>query len=137
MREAEHAHIDQPRVDRGQGFVIQPQPLHGLRPDVVGEHVGVLDQPQQRLPSLGRFQVQHDAALVAVQPEEERAHPVIAARADGAGAVAAGGFYLDHVGAKVAEHLRGRRAHEYGGDVHHLHTSQRTGTGLHPHSLFL
>ena len=78
-------------------------------------------------PARPALQVQHDAALVAVQVGEVAAHALGAGRADTARVVTARRLHLDHVGAHVAQHLRGVGAEHDGGDVDHADAGERAG----------
>ena len=69
------------------------------------EHVGGLDQAQQRFACQLLLQVDRQAALVAVEVGEIAAHAGRAAGTDPARGVTFGGFDLDDVGAHVAEGL--------------------------------
>jgi hypothetical protein len=93
----------------------------------VHQHVGAGDQPAQRLGALGGLQVEHDRALVAVQRQVDRAHAGVLRDAVGAHQVALGPFDLDHVGAKVGQHLRGQRPEHDRGEVEHADAVQRAG----------
>ena len=117
LAEAEGADVDHARVDLPHRLVVEPEPLHCLRAHVVDQRVGAFHELQQRFLAGGLLQIQDDAALVAVQVEEERTRPGAPARTGGAQHVAAGRLHLDHVGAEVRQHLRGGRAHDDFGDV--------------------
>ncbi|MNJ80264.1 hypothetical protein D3C77_785770 [compost metagenome] len=69
------------------------------------QHVGLVRHRQQRLPRRGLLQVQHDAALVAVQAQENGGQARFLGRSGVPRGVAAGGFDLDHVRAVVGKYL--------------------------------
>ena len=66
LPEAEHAGVDDAGVGRAHRLVVQTQPRHGLRPHVVHQHVGVHQQPLQRLPRPPAASGRARRALVAV-----------------------------------------------------------------------
>ena len=70
-------------------------------------------------------QVQHDAALAAVDVDEDPRHAGLGSGRDVAGVVACGGFHLDHVGAHVGHDLGAIRPHDHGGEIDHAHPYQR------------
>ena len=75
----------------------------GAGGEVLQQHVGVGEQLRQHLGRLGMLEVQRDAALAAIEPDEEAGLPVHEAVV-GAGEVAlAGPLHLDHVGAEVGQ----------------------------------
>src|SRR6185437_1080125 len=76
-------------------------------PVIFDQHVGVLDQRAQNLDPRGLFEVERDAALVAVQVLEIEAMPLAAE------ALVLGGLDLDDLGAPVREltHAGRPRAH--------------------------
>src|ERR671913_311067 len=93
----------------GDFFVAEAQALHGARPVVLDDGVGIADQaPHYLLAPLGA-QVHAQAALVAPAEEEEDADPVQIRL--GPRPVALPGpsrrLYLDHVGPEVGQDLHG------------------------------
>jgi hypothetical protein len=48
-------------------FRPEPEALHGARREILDQHVGRLDQVEQRLPPGIGLQVQHHAALVGIE----------------------------------------------------------------------
>jgi hypothetical protein len=135
LAEAEGADIDDVRIHLLQRLVIQPEALHRLRPHVVDQRVGRLRQLQERFLAGRALQVQHDAALVAVQVEEQRTGARATAGSDGTQHVAARRLHLDDVGAQVGQHLRGRRPHDDFGDVDDAQAGERpafAGVVFHP-----
>ncbi|MNR06974.1 hypothetical protein D3C85_1230740 [compost metagenome] len=126
---AVHTDIQDARIDGSNGGVIQPQARHGLRPDVVDEHVGIRGEPQQRLAAIGLLEVQHHAALAAIGVQEDATHAGIPAGPDAAHRVAAGRLDLDDVGAQVAEDLGGIGPHQHRGHVDDAHTVEGSAHG--------
>ncbi len=70
LAEAGDAGVDQPRVEPGEGLVVDAEPLRHARAEVLHHDVGRPHQPVERRQVLGRLQVEADAALVPVQGEE-------------------------------------------------------------------
>ena len=105
--ESRRAGIDEALVALRELGVAETQPFRGAEPHVVHEHIGAIDQPQQRVLCRRLLQVQHHAALVAVEHGEIGAHSPGAAWSDPAAVVAVRRFHLDHIGAHVAQLLRG------------------------------
>ena len=127
LAEAGDRAVDQPRVDRLQALVIEPEALEVADLVVLDQHVGGLDQLADDLLPLGLGMVERDRALVAVgdgeearmagldavlalDPREAIAAPVVAH---------AGPFDLDHVRAQIAEDLRADRRREDAAHVDH------------------
>ena len=104
---ADQADIDEPRVDLAHVVVAELEPAHRRQPGVVDEHIGALAQPQQRRARRGLFEVEDDAALVAVELKIHRAHPGVVAGAALAHQIALRRLDLDDVGAIVGQNLRG------------------------------
>ncbi len=79
----------------------QAETRGGTRSEVLQQHIGAADQPVQHLCRLGVLQVERDAALAAVEPDEE-ARLAVHVAVIGAGEVAlARALHLDDIGAKV------------------------------------
>jgi hypothetical protein len=76
LAEAGGRGMDQPRMLGRKRGIIQPQPRGGGDAHVVHQHVGAGDQPLQRRPPGRAFEVQHHAALVAVEVDEVGRHVV-------------------------------------------------------------
>ena len=84
----------------------QVQAFKHAAAEIFQHHIGFCDQAQEQRPALGRFQVDAEAALVAVgEAEEARAVPPVGARraaVPGAEQVDGGaGLNLHHIGAEV------------------------------------
>ena len=120
--------VDDRRVARAHRGVVEPELVDCLRAHVVHERVRALEEAHHRLQAAGVLEIEHDAALVAVVGEEDRAHPVVDRRRPGAAhRVAAGGFDLDDVGAQIAEHLGRDGAEQDGGEVDDPNSGEGTG----------
>ena len=127
---ARGARIDQPGKPRVQGRVVQAQSHRGIGPHAVHEHVGFACELEQRLALRGLFQIQPDAALVAVQVQEENRHMGIATRPVVTHRIAFRRFDLDHARAHVAE-LLGRDWPEHiDREVKDAHARKRAAAGL-------
>jgi hypothetical protein len=96
--------IHQLRIDRGQPRPVQAQPLGDAAAIGFDHDVGPLSQAHERGPSLGARQVEGDAALVAVDGDEDRALAAEVGAVGGARGVADGGLLdLDDVGPHVGQ----------------------------------
>ena len=60
----------------GEVGVAQPEARGRAGREVLQQHVGTADQPVQHLRRLGMLQVERDAALAAIEPDEEAGLPV-------------------------------------------------------------
>jgi hypothetical protein len=119
--------VDQRGVALPQAFVVEAEALQALRPHVGDQHIRLAGKGERGLLAGRRLQIQHDAALVAVGLQKQRAHAGCAPWPDPAHGVAGLAFDLDDVRAQVAQDLRGRGAHDHGGEVEHAHASQGSG----------
>jgi hypothetical protein len=97
---------------------------------VLGEHIGIANEPQQHVAPLGVLEVERDPALVAIHHQERRGHAVDPRLAVAARFVAAGDLLdLDDVGAHVREHHSARRAGHDLRELEHAHAGERAGAG--------
>ncbi len=101
--------IDQARIARAHRLMREAELFDLLRPHRMHENVGAGDQPPQRVRGRGLLEIEHQRALAAVEPHEQRRHVRRARRAGVARRIALGRLDLDDVGAHVAEHLRRQR----------------------------
>jgi hypothetical protein len=124
-----YAHIDESRIGLAHFGVTEIKPPHCGRAIVVDEHVGAGAKPQQRRPRRRLFQIEHHAALVAVELQKQRAHAGVLLRAAGAHQIAARRLDLDDVGAVIGENLRGIRAKHHRGEVDDAQSVQRRWLG--------
>ena len=113
LAKAEHAGIDQARIEFRNHVIAEPQSCHRLRPDVVDQHVGSGDQSQRRVAPGRLLQIEAETALAAVGVEEHRPHAGMARRPDLPGDVAVECLDLDDIGAVIAQHLRGIGPHQH------------------------
>jgi hypothetical protein len=94
--------IDQPRIRGGQRGVIEAQPLHHTRAEVLDQHVGPAGHLCERRATRGGLQIEHDAALAAVDGVERAA--VASARASHRARRVTGRWLdFDHARAHVAQ----------------------------------
>ena len=123
LAEARDRGEDDARIDLRERFVVDPQPVLDVGPEVLDDHVGLLDQSQQQRVSRVGLQVDRDRALVAVQVLHVGA---VARAADQVRAQPLRGFDLDHVGAEVGELLHAGGA---GADLRQVqHAKVREGS---------
>lgn len=105
LAEAEQPGIDDARIERRDLVVTQSEPRHGLGPHVVQQHVGAPQHALERMQTRGVLEVEHDAALVAVGVQVDRAHALMPRRADLPHEVAARRLHLDDIRAHIPERL--------------------------------
>ncbi|MCY1225703.1 hypothetical protein D9M72_379070 [compost metagenome] len=127
LAEAGRDAVHDARVDARDRLVAKAQPLDRRHAHVMHQHVGAGDQRAQRFGALRGLQVEHDRALVAVQRQVDRAHAGVLRHAVGAHQVAFRPFDLDHVGAKIGQHLRGQRTEHDRGEIQHADAVERAG----------
>ena len=124
-----HRAVDQARVQGKAGLVVQPQATHHARGEVLDQHVGAADEVARQRQPLRGLQVQRDALLVAVAPDEGcalvqlRVHGRIAARV----VAADRRLDLDHLGAHVGQDHGRQRPRDEVREVHHPDAVQRMG----------
>ena len=119
--------IDDARIEAAQIIVAEAHALHHAGAEIAHDHVCGLHQTQCRLSVRFRFQVQGDAALVAVQAGEDRvvAAVRVLAHAPAREVAGADALDLDDVGAVVAQHLGTARPHHHLGKVQNADALQR------------
>ena len=108
-QEALHRQIHQPRIQRVHRVPAEAQPIHRAGSEILDQRVGVAHHVLGDRQSRGRFQVDADAALVAVEIDEETGGETM----QPARAVAVRRrFHADHVGAEIGQHHAAGRAHD-------------------------
>jgi len=95
-----------------------------LRADAVHQHVSGIHQPEKRGAGVGALQVQHHAALAAVDAEKDGPHAGLRAGSGPTRRVALGRLDLDDVGAVLGQVLAGVRAEHHGAQVQHAHAGE-------------
>ncbi len=109
---AGRARINNPRVERGEFRIAEPQPLRDALAKILHEDVAARRQPMHDLARLGLLQIQRDTFLVLVVGLEIIIAPALDGRTardrgDSAAGVAPLALLdLDNLGAQVGEHLR-------------------------------
>ncbi|MDT4834151.1 hypothetical protein FQZ97_677850 [compost metagenome] len=121
--EAGNAAIHHVGPQRGRTVVIDAQAGRHAWAEALDHDVGCGDQPLRGVAALWRFQIQRDAALVAVHAQEHRA-VLLPERRPAAGIVPLGRFYLDHLCAHVAQVLRAQGPGQHLGKIHHPQSLQ-------------
>ena len=122
---AVEAGIDDTGVAGHHAVRIEAQLQDLLRPDIVDESIGAVDQPPQRLLGRGALEVEHDAFLGAVHAQEHGGHARTAPRAHLAHSVAARRFDLDDLGAEIAQGLCGVGAVDDGRQIEDADAPER------------
>ena len=119
--------IDDFRIERCHRRIAQAQALDRRYTHVVHQHVDASQQALDRVQPGRCFEIDRQRAFVAVERQENRTHATVARDAVGAHQVAFQAFDLDHIGAKVAEDLRGQGPQHHRGQVEHAHAVQGAG----------
>ena len=110
--------VDQAGTAAVHGVPAETGPLERAGPEVLHQHVGLLDQLLEHRAPRGRLVVERDAFLVAVDAQEVRALGTDKRRAPVARVVAlAGLFNLDDARAEIAQHHGAVRAREHTGEI--------------------
>ncbi len=114
MSPAEPERLDgghhEPRIQFPETFVIQSDPVHIRRPNVVNQNVGLRNHPLENRETFRARNVERDAEFVGVEIEKQAAllgmGRVAGERSARACAVAdTGAFHLDHLGAHIGHQL--------------------------------
>ena len=108
-------------------FVAQTEPLHGTRAVVLQQDIGILDHAQQDIFARARFEVERDAALVAVHVKKAEAVGALHLEPHGPARLVAATrwLYLDHVGTQVGQQHAGIRPRHDLANVEHANAGQR------------
>ena len=103
--------IDQPWVQRVHRVPAETEPLHRTGAEILDQRIGVAHQVLRHRQAVGRFHVDADAALVAIEVGEESGGETM----EPSRAIAVRGrFDTDHVGAEIGQH------HATGGSHHRV-----------------
>ena len=132
VAEAGDREDDEARVAAHQLLDAEAEPFEHAGAEVLHQHVGPLDEPDQDVLVGLVLEVERDRLLVAVGAEEVRRLARVGLaderRPPAAGVVAAAGrLHLDHPGTEVAEHLGGVRPGEGPGEVDDEQVCERSG----------
>ena len=97
--------VDEARVVRRELFVAEAEFLHHAGAEIVHDHIGGGDQRPDRRDALRGFQVEGEAAFVAVESGVGEAHTVDKGPPAAAPVAGVGALDLDHIGPVVGENL--------------------------------
>ena len=112
--------INHSRIDFMHIFPRESQLVHGSRMQVFYKNIGCLQQSGQYFFSFGRFHIQFDGTLVAVQLQVIQAIHIRIIQQFCTGRVAQSlAFYLDDIGSQPCQHLRTRWTRLYLSPVNH------------------
>jgi hypothetical protein len=121
--------IDEPRVDRAEHVVPEPERLKRTRPVILHKSVRRGDEPLEDLAVAFRLQVQGDGALVGGLGQKRRPHVDAVEGLVGAGAAAliglAGVLDLDHVGTEHGQLIGGKWTRQHVRGVDHPDAFER------------
>src|ERR1700733_13719150 len=93
--------VDQARIERMHRIPAKPKPIHGARPEILDQRIGIAHKVLRHGQSIGRFQIDADAAFVAVEIREEPCGETM----QPARAVAVRcRLHADHIGAEICKH---------------------------------
>src|SRR5262245_34061278 len=95
------------------GLLVEAEPVHYARSEVLDEDVCVTHQPGGNVAVAAVAEVQYDAALVPVKAKVIRASVGGERRTPSPRVVAVGALHLDDVGAQIAQGHRDERAGKY------------------------
>ncbi len=124
--------VDQPRIGPGEYFVGDTEPGRRFGAEIMHQHVGARGKPKQCIPAERFFEIEHEAALVAVAAEEERGHALVPSRPELAGGVALRRFDLHDIGTEVAEVLRRIGPEHHRAAIENFYARQRSRHDLLP-----
>ena len=126
LPEAGNGAVDDFGVDRPDGSVFQSEACHHAGGKVLDDNIGVSSQFEENLPGLFLFEVEGQAALVAVDGKEVGAFVADKGRPPMAGVIAGSRqFDFDDLGPVVAQHQRAEGASQSPGQVQHAHPVKR------------
>ena len=112
---------DQMRMLAAQFFGAEPLLVQLAVAKIFQEHVGAGQQPVHGLAVLGLGEIEHDAALAAVEQRKERDSHA----AEAAGLVAGGRLDLDDLGAELRQDHAAGRPHHHVGHLDDPHAVKR------------
>ena len=115
--ECRDAAVHQSGVSPPNGGLVQAEPCHRPGAEVLYQNISTLGEASRHLQVRTVAQVEHDAALVAVDAEEVGAFVIDERRSPHSGVVALGSFDLDDVGTQVTEGHGAKRSGQYPGEI--------------------
>ena len=121
LAEARDGAPDQLGILAAQLVGAQPEAGEHARPVVLDHHVAGGREPPHQLDAFRGLEVDHDAALVAVERDEIDAVGTDEMRLHGARQIALRRLQLDDLGAEIAQHLRAIRPRQ---DLRHVEDEQ-------------
>ena len=127
LTETAHSGDDERRTAIEQHVGSEPEPFERARAEVLDEHVGTVDQPEQHVAVGGVLQVERDRPLVAVDELPPQAGSVtgIAPRHVAQRIAAVRSLDLDDIGAEVGQVAGAVRSGDHGGEVEHPQAGER------------
>ncbi len=118
--------MDQAIVQRPKRRRIDPQPFGHAGPEAFDRNVGGLAQRMNDSASFFGFQIDRDAALVAVGAEKYSSETGSGKRRPAPGFIALPyRLHLDDLGAEIAEILRAERTGQHFREVEHANSGER------------
>src|SRR6516225_2770501 len=123
--EARYLAVDEPGEAILQSLVADAPRFHGARLEVLDQHVGAFEQPQQHLAAGWLGQIETDGALVAVDAYVVGGIAVMKRRSPIADLVAHRRLELDDVGAVIRNQLRCEGSAKYAREVDDFHAGKR------------
>jgi hypothetical protein len=137
LSEGREGGVDQPRIDRRERLVAQPQRFERTGPIILHEDIGRGDELLENVAVCFGLQIERDRALVGGLREERGAHVAAVERLVGAAGAALIGFFgmldLDHVGPEHGQLIGRKRPRQNMRDVNHTYAfegSCHRGTSL-------
>ena len=114
-----HRNVHDVRLHRLEIVVVQAQPRHHARAEVLHENVRLLGEIQDHLPPRRRLRIHGNGALVAVVVHEGGGEVALAVTRPPRMIAAQRRFHLHHVRALIGEDHGAVGAGDHGGEIHH------------------
>src|SRR6266849_8719008 len=108
--EAANRAVDNFRIEPANFGVSDSEPVRDARPVVLDHRVAFDRELTYDVAAVILLEVDHEAALVAVEGEKGRGHAVLEGSAEAAGGIALRRLDFDHVGAQIAKQHRAKRS---------------------------
>lgn len=113
-------HIDQPWVDRLERGIADAQLVHHTGAKLFEHDVVLTDQALDHLDRLGAFEIEGDAALVAVEVGVAGGGAAVVRRQHADQIHTRGRLHPQHLGAHIGQQQRGERPRQQGGEIENL-----------------